>query len=50
MTYDQKVELYRAGSYLMASPPVPHQGWSVSVWVAYIDAHGVWCDKPTSAQ
>jgi hypothetical protein len=42
MTYEQKVELYRAGKYLFPPPPVCHVGWTERNWIDYIDAHGKW--------
>lgn len=42
LTQEQKLRLYKAGSYKFNVPPVCHASWTDRDWINYIDANGGW--------
>lgn len=41
-TYEQKVEMYKAGTYKFEVPPVCTVPWDVDSWIRFIDACDGW--------
>lgn len=42
MTYQEKINLYKEGKYLVPPPPVATGGWSIKNWIDFIDTYGKW--------
>ena len=42
LSYEEKVELFNAGEYICAPPPVCHVKWSDEDWMKWIDSDGEW--------
>ena len=37
-----KQEKFKAGHYVIPTPPVPTQHWAAADWINYIDTYGRW--------
>jgi hypothetical protein len=42
MSNEQKIEKFKAGRWVVASPPVTTNQWSDQNWVDYINNNGQW--------